>query len=233
MTARTSLSGADFNTVTPVAEPFQRGDMGFGPGGVLVPIVQHQHGAPVGMTLQHGGQGGADQVHALFRHGAAGEGDQRFATVDRRAPQVDIDGVGNGEGLGFLLRIILKEFSTPRVADEDQAVDLAEAAFIAPTVKQASRRLQRIVPIEHARGARKASGDMKRLTQLLVEFDDVRIEVVQGLLKRRKPLLISGQAIGWKISVILGAFAAEDAQFRILLAMSQSADDGLHRVGLG
>ena len=38
---------------------------------------------------------------------------------------------------------------------------------------------------------------------------------------------------GIGFAVLGGAFAAEDAQFRILVAMSQSADDGLHRVGLG
>jgi hypothetical protein len=65
----------------PGAVSLKRGEVGPGPGGVPVPVVQHQHRTPVGVGVEYGGQGGAQDVQTLLRHGPTGEGDHPLPVV--------------------------------------------------------------------------------------------------------------------------------------------------------
>ena len=204
--------------------------MGFGPVRVSVPVVQHQHGAPVRMALQHLGQGGADQVDALFRHGASGEDDDRRTVFDRRAPQVDVDGVGHGEGLGLKTREVLEEVAPRRLADEDQAVHAVVAPLIAPAVDEVTRRLHRIVAIEGDGGVGKIPREGDGLLGLLMELDDVGAIVAQRLTQGLEAVG-GGQGVHRQTITAPGAFAAEDADLA-RIGLGQGAGHRLHGVGL-
>ncbi|GAA0776756.1 hypothetical protein GCM10009434_26550 [Brevundimonas olei] len=74
---------------------------------------------------------------------------------------------------------------------------------------------------------------MEGLPELLMEFDHIRLIVAQRLFKRRHPLPVAGQAVSREVAVVVSAFAAEDAEFRLLRAASQGPHDRLHGIRLG
>ena len=220
----------------PIAEPVQQPHMGFGPVAVPVPFAQHQGAAPVGMTVQRLGQSLAEQVQPLFRQGAAAEQDQFLARLGIGPPGLDVDGIGHDRHPVRQAGIVGRELLTRSLADEDQTIETGQPTAVAPGVDRIVRGSDPRVAVQDMGRLGQAAGHFGRRLELLVVFDDGRVQGRQnpphrGIARLAPQARRNGQGVRTRRR--RAARVADQGHGRLKPAVArQGADHGFHRIAL-